>query len=255
MTVDQIKGAPLLRAAAGMVAALGTVAAFAALPPDLLAALAALCRMETLGAGDLVVRQGAAMTDLHVLLSGTAVLMAGNAEIAQRHGPEATFLMPEALTGAPAPVSVRAVGEAKVLALPLSALRSRLGAGAELALALLAGQAARERQLTDTVVRLQALSLTPRLAAYLLVEHAARKAGGRLDLDMGRAAIDLGTTPADLAWSFGDLKRHGVTLEGTVAVLRDFDALRALATPGPVRRQQAEEWPVLMWDVDEAPVT
>ncbi|WP_040849021.1 hypothetical protein, partial [Nitrospirillum viridazoti] len=60
-------------------------------------------------------------------------------------------------------------------------------------------------------------------------------------------------TPEDVAWTFTDLRRHGVALEGTTALLRDFDALRALATPGPLRRRQAEEWPVAMWDVD-API-
>ncbi|ASG20628.1 CRP-like cAMP-binding protein [Nitrospirillum viridazoti] len=254
MTVDVTKGSAVGGAAArGIVNELASVPAFARLAPDMLSALAAACHIQDLGTGDLAVRQGSRLTDIHVLLSGTMMLVAGNAEVGQRRGPETTFLLAEALTGAAAPVTLRAAGAVRLLVLPLAALRARLGDGADLALSLMAGQAARERVLVETVAALQDLSLPQRLAAHLLKEHNDRRAGGRLDLDMGAVAAALAATPEDVAWTFTDLRRHGVALEGTTAVLKDFDALRALATPGPLRRRQAEEWPVAMWDVD-API-
>ncbi|WP_044560822.1 Crp/Fnr family transcriptional regulator [Azospirillum sp. B4] len=250
MTVDVTKGGPRGGIGDGLAASLAAVPAFARLAPDELSALAAACRVQDLAAGDLLLRQGGPLADIHILLSGAVALVAGNTEIGQRQGPETTFLLAEALTGAAAPVTVRAAGDARLLALPLAALRARLGAGADLALSLMAGQVARERALVEAVAALAELSLPQRLAAHLLKEHAARRAGGRLELDLGTVAAALDTTPEDVTWTFADLRRHGVALEGTVAVLKDFDALRDLATPGPVRRRQAEEWPVLMWDVD-----
>ncbi|MEA1676340.1 Crp/Fnr family transcriptional regulator [Nitrospirillum sp. BR 11163] len=254
MTADVTRGGAVGGVAArGIVNELAAVPAFAGLAPDVLSALSAACRVQDLGPGDVAVRQGITLIDIHILLSGTVMLVAGNAEVGQRQGPETTFLLAEALTGAPAPVTIRAVGETRLLAMPLAALRVRLGAGADLALSLMAGQAARERVLVETVAALQDLSLPQRLAAHLLKEHNDRRAGGRLDLDMGAVAAALAATPEDVAWTFTDLRRHGVALEGTTVVLKDFEALRALATPGPVRRRQAEEWPVAMWDVD-API-
>ncbi|MBB6250279.1 Crp/Fnr family transcriptional regulator [Nitrospirillum iridis] len=242
MTVDVTRG--------GVTASLAGLPAFARLTPDVLSALAAACRVQDFAPGDLLARQGTALADIHVLLSGTVALVAGNTEVGQRRGPESTFLLAEALTGAAASLTVRAVGDVRLLVLPSSALRARLGSGADLALSLMAGQAARERALVEAVAALRDLSLPQRLAAHLLKEHAARRAGGRLNLDMAAVATVLQTTPEDVAWTFADLRRHGVALEGAVVVVKDFDALRDLATPGPLRRRQAEEWPVFMWDVD-----
>ncbi|WP_186455642.1 Crp/Fnr family transcriptional regulator [Nitrospirillum pindoramense] len=251
MTMDMTTGAGAIGGGVlGIAGDLAALPAFARLAPDVLSALAAACRIEERAPGDLAVRQGVPLDVIQVLLSGTVALVAGNAEVGQRHGPETTFLLAEAPTGAPAPVSVRALTPARLLALPVAALRTRLGVGADLALSLMAGQAARERVLVETVTALRELSLPQRLAAHLLREHAERRAGGRLEVDLAALAVALSAAPEDVAWTFADLRRHGVALEEGVAVLKDFDALRALATPAPVRRRLAEEWPVAMWDVD-----
>jgi small-conductance mechanosensitive channel/CRP-like cAMP-binding protein len=120
-------------------ARLATVPFFAAMPDDLLAALARGARFLDYGAGEHVVHQGQPGDDCYVVESGSVavdVSEAGSSRQVAVLDPGDLFGEMSLLTGEPRSASVRALDDARLLRLGAESLREVLAKAPELALRL-----------------------------------------------------------------------------------------------------------------------
>ncbi|HUF07531.1 MAG TPA: ATP-binding protein [Candidatus Binatia bacterium] len=146
---------------------------FGELDADQLERLARMGSVRDLAAGELLIREGDPGDALYVVLDGELEVTkrSGTSEIpVARVGPGALQGELSAFEGGRRLASVRAIGDAEVLHIPIEAMHELLAAGSDVALAIIRGAVGRLRSMEATLREREKLAALGTLAAGLAHE-------------------------------------------------------------------------------------
>lgn len=185
--------------------------------------------------GEVITRQGDAVTSLFLVTAGavrlSAVSTRGREVVVALLGPGDVF-GEVGLLGGPSPVEARAMGEAVVVALPLETLRdliARHPATAEELLRLIASRLHRTSGvLRDALAGDLRTRLSRRLHELAREHGAPEEEGGvrlRVPLTQEELGRMVGATREAVNRTLGALAEHGVRVRDGEIVIRDPDAL------------------------------
>lgn len=214
---------------------------FSTLPPDDLAAIAALARPRRWPAGAVLFQRGDDGREMIVVADGRvrlSVLSAEGRELSLRHaGPGALLGEMAALDGAPRSADATAVGDVAGLVLARADVDRLIAERPAIARAIIGFLCARLRETTEQMESIALYRLEARLARFLIAMLRAEGA----DLDGGKSLrLDLALNQSEIADMLGASrpKVNGAltALEAAGAVRRDgkalvcrLDPLRAIA--------------------------
>ena len=174
------------------------------------------------------------------------VVVEGLIELFSEHGhddcsfallrPGSSFIIAAVIRGAAYLNSARALGFARVLAIPATDVRAAVECDRPFAHSVEQALAADYRSILKELKDRAFRPVSERLANWLLREMEPEGAGGRVILPFNRRklAAHIGTTPETLSRVFTTLSAHGVEGHGQEIVLRDIAELSRLAGPDPL---------------------
>src|SRR5262245_21207391 len=148
--------------------------------PDL-AAMLAICFVQTLPKGSIPCHQGDKPEFLHVVLSGAVGLFGeGPCEetLIEIFGPGDSFILPAVMLDAPYLVTARLLDEGRILLWPAAAFRAQVRASSALAYSTSLVLSGHWRTLVGQIKDLKLLSAIERLSAFLLA-LSPRRSGRR----------------------------------------------------------------------------
>lgn len=215
------------------------------LAADLFEQLLAECRILVLARDTLLFEQGAPAEDLHIVLEGRVALIGRTPDhrtcILALIGPAEGMVDPAALFRRPHAVGARTVEASRIACLPAALAQQALESEPTFGRGAL-GSLAQHWQLLLRRLADQKLRSAPQRLASYLAECAAdsarpgsagqREEGRRspvrfvLAEDRRTLASHLGMTPENLSRVIGQLRQHGVELNGRAVTISDLDALR-----------------------------
>lgn len=142
-----------------------------------------------------------------------------------------------ALRGLPYPVSAESITPSRLLRLDATRLRNMLQTDPVLATSMLAATYVHLQQLVEQVEQLKARSGVQRVAEFLLDLASCDHGECSVHLPYNKALIAgrLGMKPESLSRAFARLRNHGVTIDASMAHIRNVDELRELADEDPAK--------------------
>ncbi len=218
---------------------LGRFKAFCTLDRGILGRMARLGQVRSVAAETTLYEQGAAPTEVHVLLSGLACLVAasrsGPPTIVEVVKPVDCMGLAAALAEEPYLTAARTLADAAVLVLPTAGFRALVAESPNLASAALIAVSAHYRAMVRHVKDLKLRTVPQRLACYLLELSEEVGDSDQFRLPIGKAllAARLGSTPEHLSRAFGALRACQVETHGSRVILHDRAALVRFAQAEP----------------------
>lgn len=215
------------------------------LPADIFEQLLAECRILVLGRDAPLFEQGEPAEDLQIVLEGRIALIGRTPDrrtcILALIGPAEGMVDPAALIRGPHAIGARTVEASRVACLPAALALQALDSGSAFGRGAL-GSLAQHWQLFLRRLADQKLRSAPQRLASYLAECAVDSArpGGAPQRESGQPqsvrfvlaedrrtlASHLGMTPENLSRVIGQLRQHGVELNGRAVTIADLDALR-----------------------------
>ncbi len=211
---------------------------FAALSAEQSAAILGEAVLLRCTGGDMLFLQGDEPHFLHIILKGEiglfGTLSDGEETLVNILRAPEIFIAAAVLAGKPYLMSARALGPARVLAMPAERLCRNLRAMPELAVAMVGAMSTHFRSLVREVKNLKLKSSTQRLALYLLslTPKLAGPVVAWLPHSKRLIAARVGIRPETLSRTFNALREHGVQVTGTKVTIADVAALAAFCQHG-----------------------
>jgi CRP/FNR family transcriptional regulator, transcriptional activator FtrB len=225
---------------------IGTVPLFDRLELALQHRIEAVTEIITVGADNVLSRQGEMPEFLHVLLEGQVTLTStaadGTSALVEVLHPMDHFVLASVLGRLPYLMTARTVGPARLLAIDAPGLLEIVKSEAAVANALLRSVSHEFRTMVRQVRDLKLRTAAQRLGCYLLArvkDGTANKAEFRLPFDKGLLAARLGCRQENLSRAFATLRSYGVETHGARVILHDIPRLKALAVPDELSDPEA----------------
>lgn len=186
-----------------------------------------------------LIREGEVPDFLHILVEGTVELFAsweGRETTIDVIRPVTTFILAAVIRDEVYLKSARTLTPARILMIPVQAVRDVFGKDAAFARAIVSELAARYRGMVRALKDQKLRTGVERLANWILEED--RQQGGHqrivLTYDKRTLSARLGMTPENLSRNLATLHAHGVTRGGREIVIGDREALQQLAKSDPL---------------------
>lgn len=207
--------------------------------PDL-AAMLAMCFVQSLPKGATPCHQGEKAEFLHIVLSGGVGLFAeGPREetLIEFFGPGDGFILPAVMLDVPYLVTARLLEEGRVLLWPAAAFRAQVRANGPLAYGASLLLSSHWRTLVGQIKDLKLLSAIERLSAFLLALSPRQAGRVTVTLPGGRRLIAgrLGITPQSLSRAFATLRSLGVSGGGREVTIEEPGRLREFVAAKPAK--------------------
>jgi CRP/FNR family transcriptional regulator len=210
---------------------LATSPLFDGLPPEQLAAIAAIAVEKRCNRGEIIFAEGDDGTGFYLVADGKVKIFklspGGKEHILHIFGPGEPFGEVAVFRGWPFPASAEALAASRLLYFPRREF-IKLLADSAIAINLLALMALRLRRFADQIENLSLKEVPSRLASYLLYlsEEQDDRAQVRLDISKGQLASLLGTAPETLSRIFAKMTEEGlIEVRGRVIVLKNISSL------------------------------
>lgn len=225
--------------AAAELAALRAVPMFAGLSADAFTTLAETVALKLVAADEQILREGARLEWLYVLIDGMV-------ELYSEHGKDSfgfmllrapsVFILAPLLLDAPCLNSARAIRPSKLVLMPAHAVKKAIADYPAFARAVEREQAHAYRHVLKELKNRKFRTMIERLANWLLVNLEPRGEGGVVVLPFSRRrlAAYLGATPETLSRIFGELCEHGVSGHSQEIRVASVAALAKVAHPDPL---------------------
>jgi CRP/FNR family transcriptional activator FtrB len=186
-----------------------------------------------------LIQEGELPDFLHVLVEGTVELFAtwdGRETTVDIIRPVTTFILAAVIRDKVYLKSARTLAPARVLLIPVQAVRDAFGRDAVFARAIVGELAERYRDMVRVLKDQKLRTGTERLANWILEEDRRQGGRGRFTLAHDKRTLSsrLGMTPENLSRNLASLTTHGVAGGGRDIVISDRDALQRLAKPDPL---------------------
>ena len=181
-----------------------------------------------------VVEEGTAAEELHLVISGHVEFFThlGRRETAiSIIRPNAVFFIAAVMRDEAQPLSARTIGRTHLIKIPAGELRAMAGKDPALARALMTELAARFADMLEALKNQKLRRSVHRVARYLVHQYEDQGADRHLTLPVRKQTLAslLGITPSALSRAFTSLKPHGVTVNGYEIELSDPRELMAVA--------------------------
>ncbi|WP_338033437.1 Crp/Fnr family transcriptional regulator [Desulfolutivibrio sulfoxidireducens] len=217
-------------------AAVAGLGLFSGLASDKLAKLAAVAELRRREKGRLLFRTGEPADGFYGVAAGKVRIYrsspSGKEHILHVFGPGEAFAEVVVFQGGVFPADAQTLEDSELLFFSRQGFLALLRDDPELAMAMLALLSSRLRIFVQKIEELSLKEVPARLAAHLLLLHAAQKKR-RLDLELpkGQLAGYLGTIPETLSRVLRRMVEDGlITLDGQAVILRDVDRLAEVAS-------------------------
>lgn len=217
-------------------AAVAALALFSGLDPDKVGALAAVAELRRRQKGRLLFRTGEPADGFYGVASGKVRIYrsspSGKEHILHVFGPGEAFAEVVVFQGGVFPADAQTLEDSELLFFPRRGFVGLLRDDPELAMGMLALLSSRLRFFVKKIEELSLKEVPARLAAHLLLLHAAQKKR-RLDLELpkGQLAGYLGTIPETLSRVLRRMAEDGlIALDGQAVVLEDVERLAEVAS-------------------------
>lgn len=215
-----------------------TLRLFRDLQPEAFDALLAGSYLQRFPERVVLIHEGEPADFLHIVTAGAVELYSswnGHECTMAIALPVSTFILAAVLKDAPYLMSGRTIESSEILMIPAANIRRTMERDNGFALAMVTELADRYRGVIKSTKNLKLRSATERLANYLLQQHAAQGAGGRVLLPVAKSVLAslLGMTPENLSRSFATLRAYGVAVDGATITLSRLRDLEKLAKPSP----------------------
>ncbi|NMC50306.1 MAG: Crp/Fnr family transcriptional regulator [Desulfovibrio sp.] len=217
-------------------AAVAALTLFSGLDPDKIAALAAVAELRRRQKGRLLFRTGEQADGFYGVASGKVRIYrsspSGKEHILHVFGPGEAFAEVVVFQGGVFPADAQTLEDSELLFFPRRGFVALLRDDPELAMGMLALLSSRLRFFVKKIEELSLKEVPARLAAHLLLLHAAQKKR-RLDLELskGQLAGYLGTIPETLSRVLRRMAEDGlIALDGQAVVLTDVERLAEVAS-------------------------
>ena len=204
---------------------------FHGLPPEQLAAVAAIAVEKRCDRGEIIFSEGDDGAGFYLVADGKVKIFklspAGKEHILHIFGPGEPFGEIAVFHGWPFPASAETLAASRVLYFPRREF-VKLLADSAIAINLLAVMALRLRRFADQIENLSLKEVPSRLASYLLYlsEEQKNRAQVHLDISKGQLASLLGTTPETLSRIFAKMTEEGlIKVRGRVITLKNIPGL------------------------------
>ncbi|WP_395646940.1 cyclic nucleotide-binding domain-containing protein [Terricaulis sp.] len=213
---------------------------FANTQPDTLRELTAGAHVQRFPSGTLLLLEGDAVDFLYVLLEGQVELHGtwnDQETVLAVLQPVSTFILAAVVLDADALMSARTLERCEILMIPGDAIRKAMVDDVQFGAAVAKDLAGGFRTMVRAVKNQKLRSGVERLANYLVMLKASDGGVGAnviLRHEKRILASLLGMTPENLSRAFAALRKHGVSVNGSVVTISNPAALRALAKPDPL---------------------
>jgi CRP/FNR family transcriptional regulator, transcriptional activator FtrB len=212
------------------------VSGFDQLATPVLEHVASFAGITEVPQGKFLFRQGETPEALHVLLDGhvslTGTATDSSTAVINILGPNSSFGLANALTGAPYLVGAETVTSSMLITIAAAPMRAVVTGQPDAAVAMMRAVSGELDAMTHQVVELKVRTAGQRLATHLLTmvsEPTATKADFRLPVNKGLLASWLGCRAENLSRAFVTLRAYGVETHGSRVLLHDIAHLRTFA--------------------------
>ena len=213
---------------------------FAGMRPESFRDLTAGAHVQHFPAGTMLLLEGDAVDFLYVLLNGQVELHGtwnDQETVLAVLRPISAFILAAVVLDADALTSARTLERSEILMIPGDAIRRAMIDDNLFSLAVSRDLAGGVRAMVRTVKNQKLRGGGERLANYLVMLRASDATGGAdvvLRHEKRVLASLLGMTPENLSRAFAALRRHGVSVNGSVVTIANPGALIAIAKPDPL---------------------
>ena len=211
----------------------------ATLPPELRVPLLDAAVVSRHGRGSTIFHRGDTARFIHIVAEGWVKLYRIAPSVAEAVVAVMTrgqrFGEPIALRRDTYPVSAEASTDCSLIAVPATVFLALIQARPEAAISVLASTFLHLQGLVSQIEQLKACSGAQRVAEFLLelCPEDVESATVTLPYDKVLIAGRLGMKPESLSRAFARLRKHGVTIEQSSAVIASVGMLRDLAAADP----------------------
>lgn len=186
-----------------------------------------------------LISEGEAADFLHVVIEGSVELFAkanGRETTMAMVHPVSTFILAAVLKDARYLMSARTLHKSTVLMIPAQDIRDVMERDANFDRAIINELASCYRSVIKAHKDLKLRTGLERLANYVLRHYNRHGNAGKVVLPTDKRTLAgfLGMTPENLSRAFGNLKSHGVDINGATIHVNDLERLNALARPDPL---------------------
>lgn len=216
---------------------LARTALFASLQPEEIETLCRDCEVSPLVKGEVLFRTGGHPRHLYSVLEGhvslTVISPSGTEKVVDIIGPHQHFGEALLFMERPSPVTVTALEDSRVVALPRERLFQLIEHTPGFVFRLLSGLSVRLHHLLADLEAYCLMSSTQRVIGYLLGEaDQERPSGGAVELRLSATkqvvASRLNLTPETFSRTLHQLTEAGlIQVDGRSIIVRDMDQLRA----------------------------
>lgn len=202
--------------------------------------LTAGAHLQHFPAGTMILLEGDAVDFLYVLLNGQVELHGtwnDQETVLSVLRPVSAFVLAAVVLDADALTSARTLERSEILMIPGDAIRRAMVDDNQFSLAISRDLAGDVRTMVRTVKNQKLRGGLERLANYLVMLRASDASGGAnvvLRHEKRVLASLLGMTPENLSRAFAALRKHGVSVNGSVVTISNPGALIAVAKPDPL---------------------
>jgi CRP-like cAMP-binding protein len=200
-----------------------------------IAALNEVADLARVGPDEALFRQGERLEALHILLAGHVAEMHAHREgdaFTDVIGPVSPIGFAPTLLGLATPTGARTITSARLILIPVAALRRMIGENPSLLSPLLEHALVAVQRQTMAICDLKLKSSTQRLAEFLLgLAEDAEMSPARFVLPYEKRflAAKIGCSQENLSRAFAALRRLGVETKSSLVVIKDVAALQAFA--------------------------
>lgn len=208
--------------------------------PEAFRDLTAGAHVQRFPSGTMLLLEGDAVDFLYVLLEGQVELHGtwnDQETVLAVLQPVSTFILAAVVLDADALMSAQTIERSEILMLPGDAIRRAMMEDVQFAMAVTRDLAGGFRSMVRAVKNQKLRSGVERLANYLIMLKASETSVGNnvvLRHEKRILASLLGMTPENLSRAFAALRKHGVSVNGSVVTIANAGALRAIAKPDPL---------------------
>lgn len=208
--------------------------------PETFRDLTAGAHVQRFPSGTMLLLEGDTVDFLYVLLEGQVELHGtwnDQETVLAVLQPVSTFILAAVVLDADALMSARTIERSEILMIPGDAIRRVMMEDAQFAMAVTRDLAGGFRSMVRAVKNQKLRSGVERLANYLIMLRASETGVGNnvvLRHEKRILASLLGMTPENLSRAFAALRKHGVSVNGSVVTIANVGALRAIAKPDPL---------------------
>jgi CRP/FNR family transcriptional activator FtrB len=196
--------------------------------------------LQRFPAGTMLLLEGDAVDFLYVLLEGQVELHGtwnDQETVLAVLRPVSSFILAAVVLDADALMSARTLDRSEILMIPGDAIRKAMADDVQFAMAVSRDLAGGYRTMVRAVKNQKLRSGVERLANYLVMLRANESGVGNnvvLRHEKRVLASLLGMTPENLSRAFAALRKHGVSVNGSVVSISSIGALTNLAKPDPL---------------------